>query len=183
MFACKIISSLISCFFLSSLLSFFCPPVIVFLSPHLLFHNAFGSLLLLAQISTTRRFSPMRRWLCTTSQPIGSDRLLWSVQPAVDRQRSSRGSSTTSQSGLLALCLVRPQHTHGPHARRTLAHRVFVGTVTVVSLLFCCVRLWVFTDTTRSRREGELSGRDYHFVSRQTFEAELSAGKIYCMLC
>uniref|UniRef100_A0A8C6UUZ8 Protein PALS1 n=1 Tax=Neogobius melanostomus TaxID=47308 RepID=A0A8C6UUZ8_9GOBI len=32
--------------------------------------------------------------------------------------------------------------------------------------------------TTRSRRDGELSGRDYHFVSRQTFEAELSAGKL-----
>nr|XP_020464274.1 MAGUK p55 subfamily member 5-A-like [Monopterus albus] len=29
-----------------------------------------------------------------------------------------------------------------------------------------------------SRREGELSGRDYHFVSRQTFEAELAAGKL-----
>ncbi|KAM9354675.1 protein PALS1-like isoform 2-T3 [Pholidichthys leucotaenia] len=33
--------------------------------------------------------------------------------------------------------------------------------------------------TTRSRREGELSGRDYHFVSRQTFEAELAAGKLF----
>lgn len=32
--------------------------------------------------------------------------------------------------------------------------------------------------TTRSRREGETSGRDYHFVSRQAFEAELSAGKL-----
>lgn len=31
-------------------------------------------------------------------------------------------------------------------------------------------------DTTRSRREGEQSGRDYHFVSRQTFEAEQAAG-------
>ncbi|XP_030299709.1 protein PALS1 isoform X1 [Sparus aurata] len=32
--------------------------------------------------------------------------------------------------------------------------------------------------TTRSRREGELSGRDYHFVSRQTFEAEQAVGKL-----
>ncbi|XP_033843597.1 protein PALS1 [Periophthalmus magnuspinnatus] len=32
--------------------------------------------------------------------------------------------------------------------------------------------------TTRSRRDGELSGRDYHFVSRQTFETELAAGKL-----
>uniref|UniRef100_A0A8C5G2M5 Protein PALS1 n=2 Tax=Gouania willdenowi TaxID=441366 RepID=A0A8C5G2M5_GOUWI len=32
--------------------------------------------------------------------------------------------------------------------------------------------------TTRSRRDGELGGRDYHFVSRQTFEAELAAGKL-----
>lgn len=32
--------------------------------------------------------------------------------------------------------------------------------------------------TTRSRREGEQGGRDYHFVSRQTFEAEQAAGKL-----
>uniref|UniRef100_A0A3Q3AFE2 Protein PALS1 n=1 Tax=Kryptolebias marmoratus TaxID=37003 RepID=A0A3Q3AFE2_KRYMA len=32
--------------------------------------------------------------------------------------------------------------------------------------------------TTRSRRDGEVSGRDYHFVSRQTFEAELASGKL-----
>ncbi|CAF91516.1 unnamed protein product, partial [Tetraodon nigroviridis] len=32
--------------------------------------------------------------------------------------------------------------------------------------------------TTRSRREGEQSGRDYHFVSRQTFEAEQAAGNL-----
>ncbi|XP_032402536.1 protein PALS1 [Xiphophorus hellerii] len=32
--------------------------------------------------------------------------------------------------------------------------------------------------TTRSRREAEVSGRDYHFVSRQAFEAELVAGKL-----
>ncbi|XP_034015970.1 MAGUK p55 subfamily member 5-A-like [Thalassophryne amazonica] len=32
--------------------------------------------------------------------------------------------------------------------------------------------------TTRNRRDGELSGQDYHFVSRQTFEAELTAGKL-----
>ncbi|XP_061742821.1 protein PALS1-like isoform X2 [Nerophis ophidion] len=32
--------------------------------------------------------------------------------------------------------------------------------------------------TTRSRREGELGARDYHFVSRQMFDAELAAGKL-----
>uniref|UniRef100_A0A3Q3NFQ5 Protein PALS1 n=1 Tax=Labrus bergylta TaxID=56723 RepID=A0A3Q3NFQ5_9LABR len=32
--------------------------------------------------------------------------------------------------------------------------------------------------TTRNRRSEEVSGRDYHFVSRQTFEAELAAGKL-----
>ncbi|XP_054909470.1 protein PALS1 [Poeciliopsis prolifica] len=32
--------------------------------------------------------------------------------------------------------------------------------------------------TTRSRREAEVNGRDYHFVSRQAFEAELAAGKL-----
>ncbi|XP_077422472.1 protein PALS1 [Vanacampus margaritifer] len=32
--------------------------------------------------------------------------------------------------------------------------------------------------TTRSRRDVELGGRDYHFVSRQTFETELAAGKL-----
>lgn len=35
----------------------------------------------------------------------------------------------------------------------------------------------VCADTTRSRREGEQSGQDYHFVSRQTFEAEQAAGE------
>ncbi|XP_038133913.1 MAGUK p55 subfamily member 5-A-like [Cyprinodon tularosa] len=32
--------------------------------------------------------------------------------------------------------------------------------------------------TTRSRRDGEVHGRDYHFVSRQALEAELAAGKL-----
>uniref|UniRef100_A0A3B3D7J2 Protein PALS1 n=1 Tax=Oryzias melastigma TaxID=30732 RepID=A0A3B3D7J2_ORYME len=32
--------------------------------------------------------------------------------------------------------------------------------------------------TTRSRRDGEQSGRDFIFVSRQTFEAELAVGKL-----
>ncbi|XP_041430342.1 MAGUK p55 subfamily member 5 [Xenopus laevis] len=31
--------------------------------------------------------------------------------------------------------------------------------------------------TTRSRRENEVAGRDYHFVSRQTFDADISSGK------
>ncbi|XP_061650983.1 protein PALS1 [Phyllopteryx taeniolatus] len=32
--------------------------------------------------------------------------------------------------------------------------------------------------TTRSRRDVELGGQDYHFVSRQTFETELAGGKL-----
>ncbi|XP_013869167.1 protein PALS1 [Austrofundulus limnaeus] len=32
--------------------------------------------------------------------------------------------------------------------------------------------------TTRSRRDGEVNGRDYHFVTRQVFEAELASGKL-----
>nr|XP_033806641.1 MAGUK p55 subfamily member 5 [Geotrypetes seraphini]XP_033806642.1 MAGUK p55 subfamily member 5 [Geotrypetes seraphini]XP_033806643.1 MAGUK p55 subfamily member 5 [Geotrypetes seraphini]XP_033806644.1 MAGUK p55 subfamily member 5 [Geotrypetes seraphini]XP_033806645.1 MAGUK p55 subfamily member 5 [Geotrypetes seraphini] len=31
--------------------------------------------------------------------------------------------------------------------------------------------------TTRSRRDNEVAGRDYHFVSRQAFEADIAAGK------
>ncbi|XP_029454727.1 MAGUK p55 subfamily member 5 [Rhinatrema bivittatum] len=31
--------------------------------------------------------------------------------------------------------------------------------------------------TTRSRRDSEVAGRDYHFVSRQAFEADIAAGK------
>uniref|UniRef100_A0A5F9CRK4 Protein PALS1 n=1 Tax=Oryctolagus cuniculus TaxID=9986 RepID=A0A5F9CRK4_RABIT len=31
--------------------------------------------------------------------------------------------------------------------------------------------------TTRSRRDHEVAGRDYHFVSRQAFEADIAAGK------
>lgn len=32
-------------------------------------------------------------------------------------------------------------------------------------------------DTTRNRRDHEVAGRDYHFVSRQAFEADVAAGK------
>lgn len=32
-------------------------------------------------------------------------------------------------------------------------------------------------DTTRNRRDHEVAGRDYHFVSRQAFEADIAAGK------
>lgn len=32
-------------------------------------------------------------------------------------------------------------------------------------------------DTTRSRRETEVAGRDYHFISRQAFESDIAAGK------
>lgn len=32
-------------------------------------------------------------------------------------------------------------------------------------------------DTTRNRRDNEVAGRDYHFVSRQAFEADIAAGK------
>uniref|UniRef100_A0A3B3SVK9 Protein PALS1 n=1 Tax=Paramormyrops kingsleyae TaxID=1676925 RepID=A0A3B3SVK9_9TELE len=32
-------------------------------------------------------------------------------------------------------------------------------------------------DTTRNRRDVEFNGRDYHFVSRQAFEADVAAGK------
>uniref|UniRef100_A0A452HEU1 Protein PALS1 n=1 Tax=Gopherus agassizii TaxID=38772 RepID=A0A452HEU1_9SAUR len=31
--------------------------------------------------------------------------------------------------------------------------------------------------TTRSRRENEVAGRDYHFISRQAFETDIAAGK------
>ena len=32
-------------------------------------------------------------------------------------------------------------------------------------------------DTTRNRRDVEVSGRDYHFVSRQAFDMDATAGK------
>lgn len=35
----------------------------------------------------------------------------------------------------------------------------------------------LFVDTTRSRRETEAAGRDYHFISRQAFESDIAAGK------
>ena len=36
---------------------------------------------------------------------------------------------------------------------------------------------FVCLDTTRNRRDHEVAGRDYHFVSRQAFEADIAAGK------
>lgn len=63
-----------------------------------------------------------------------------------------------------------PRKTDKPtHTRCALKHTLLC----VLVLTWVCV-----VDTTRSRREGELSGRDYHFVSRQTFEAEQAVGKI-----
>lgn len=35
----------------------------------------------------------------------------------------------------------------------------------------------IFTDTSRPRREGEVPGQDYHFISRQQFEADILARK------
>lgn len=40
-----------------------------------------------------------------------------------------------------------------------------------------CFLLRLFVDTTRSRRETEVAGRDYHFISRQAFESDIAAGK------
>lgn len=37
--------------------------------------------------------------------------------------------------------------------------------------------LLLSVDTTRSRRETEVAGRDYHFISRQAFESDIAAGK------
>lgn len=123
----------------------------------------------LAQISITRRFSPMRRWLCTTSRPIGSGPSLWSVRPAAGRRSSGRGCSTTSRNVSQEPCLVRTHNTH--------THTLI--TTQCLSCVCGCTELWsCVADTTRSRRDGELGGRDYHFVSRQTFEAELAAGRI-----
>lgn len=33
--------------------------------------------------------------------------------------------------------------------------------------------------TTRAPREGEVSGRDYHFLSREEFEAKIAAGEVF----
>lgn len=33
------------------------------------------------------------------------------------------------------------------------------------------------SDTSRPRRDGELAGRDYHFISRAQFEADILARK------
>lgn len=34
-----------------------------------------------------------------------------------------------------------------------------------------------FPDTSRPRREGEVPGQDYHFISRQQFESDILARK------
>lgn len=43
-----------------------------------------------------------------------------------------------------------------------------------IFLSFCSL---LISDTTRSRRENEIAGRDYHFISRQAFETDIAAGK------
>jgi MAGUK p55 subfamily member 5 len=37
--------------------------------------------------------------------------------------------------------------------------------------------LTLISDTSRPRREGEVPGQDYHFISRQQFEADILARK------
>lgn len=36
---------------------------------------------------------------------------------------------------------------------------------------------FLLPDTSRPRREGEVPGQDYHFISRQQFEADILARK------
>lgn len=117
-----------------------------------------------------RKFSPMRRWLCITNQPIGSVRSLWLVHPAVGRRSLDRDSSTTNRNVLPELYLVR----NPPFKTKKKTHLLFLYFYFLHN--FCCS-----VDTTRSRRDGEVNGRDYHFVTRQTFEAELASGKIWCL--
>lgn len=58
------------------------------------------------QTMTMRRFLPMRRWHCTTSQPIASAPLLWLVLQTVGRMSWDRDCCLVSLTGLEVLFLV-----------------------------------------------------------------------------
>lgn len=47
----------------------------------------------------------------------------------------------------------------------------------VLQVYHCLFFVAFVVDTTRSRRETEVAGRDYHFISRQAFENDIAAGK------
>lgn len=40
---------------------------------------------------------------------------------------------------------------------------------------FLTISIFLIPDTSRTRREGEVPGVDYHFITRQAFEADILA--------
>lgn len=128
---------------------------------------------------TMRRSLPTRRWHCTTSRPIANAPLLWLVLQTVGRMSWDRDCYLVSLTGLEVLF---------PVSIACWLTRVSVWMICFISVISRCTRLshhpWYSkqetafpSDTTRSRRDGEVNGRDYHFVSRQAFEMDAAAGK------
>lgn len=57
-----------------------------------------------------------------------------------------------------------------------LLREIFISPLQFYRCITVSISL-LFVDTTRSRRETEVAGRDYHFISRQAFESDIAAGK------
>lgn len=104
-------------------------------------------------------------------QPANRKRPIALIGPTSCGQGELRQRLLNNQPERFAGAVPRKGYTHTrPHTHTYLYSSISWNWTECLS----CV-----ADTTRSRREGELSGRDYHFVSRQTFEAELVAGKMW----
>lgn len=104
-------------------------------------------------------------------QPANRKRPIALIGPTSCGQAELRQRLLNSQQERFAGAVPRKTY---KHTYCTLYTRFYVFVAIVTYVCVCVV------DTTRSRRDGELGGRDYHFVSRQTFEAELAAGKVSC---
>lgn len=105
-------------------------------------------------------------------QPANRKRPIALIGPSSCGQVELRQRLLNSQPERFAGAVPREERTQ-THTHTQSGQHCFVclGQVMFVFGLRVCP-----ADTTRNRRDGELSGGDYHFVSRQNFEAELAAG-------
>ena len=106
-------------------------------------------------------------------QPANRKRPIALIGPTSCGQGELRQRLLNNQPERFAGAVPRKTLSHPQTHAHTSAHTI--PCLWIKNTVFLCTRV---IDTTRSRREGELGGRDYHFVSRQTFEAELAAGKL-----
>lgn len=74
------------------------------------------------------------------------------------------------------MCILSMCRIYNHELMHTNRHCLYTAYFTMHIVYLICDFAHV-TDTTRNPRTHELNGREYNFVSRQSFESELAAGK------